>query len=113
MGLRRKPHTLTLIPVSESKTGGRVDVPVEGTARNIACQITPLSSDQAFKTFGGDIDLKRPSLMLCDPSDGVGIKVGDRAVFNSQRYFVNAPPMDWGAGLATDCTQILLEMEQF
>lgn len=104
---------MTLIPVTESKTGGRVDVPVEGTARNILGQVTPMTSDQAFRTFGGDIDLKRPFLFLCDPADGAGIKVGDRAVFNSVRYFVNAPPMDWGAGMATDCTQILLEMEQF
>lgn len=99
--------------MSDGYTGGRVDVPVEGTHRSFKGQVTPMTAEQAIRTFGGDIDLKQPHLLLCDPGDGQGIKDGDRVIFNSERYFVAAPVMNWGAGLSTDCCQILIEKEQF
>jgi hypothetical protein len=113
MSLRRKPHTFTHIPVTESKTGGRVDVPVEGTPRNVKGQITPMTADAVFKTFAGDLDVSRPFLFLCDvDSYSRTIKPGDRGVFNGERFYVNAEPMPWEAGDSTNCLQILLEKER-
>ena len=111
MALRRRPHKVTFIPVNATYTGGRVDVPEEGTARTIMCQVTPLTAEQVVRTFGGDVDLKRPQLMLCNKADGESAKVGDRVVWQSKNYFVMAPPMVWQAGQTTDCVQILLERE--
>lgn len=113
MSLRRKPHTFTLITVTESHTGGRVDVPVEGASRAIRCQITPMNADAVLRTFAPQTDVSQPHLMLCDTGDAAGIKVGDRGIYDGERYFVNAPVMAWKAGVATNCAQILLEKEQF
>ncbi len=113
MGLQRKPHTFTHIPVRNSSTGGRVDVPVEGTQRAVRCQITPMTADAAFKTFSGDLQINQPYLMLCDlDSYTRNIRSGDRGIFGGQRFYINAAPMDWQAGEATNCLQILLEKEQ-
>lgn len=113
MALRRRPHSFTLLPVTETHTGGRVDAPAEGTGRIIKCQITPMATDAVLRTFVPDIELKQPHLMLCDPADGEGITVGDRGVFGGRRFRVSAPIMSWGAGSATDHCQILLDAEQY
>lgn len=111
--VRIKPHTFVHIPVTETVSGGRVDVPAKGESRAIRCQITPLAAEAAFKTFGGDIQVGQPYLLLCDVTPyNRTIKSGDRGTFNGAEFYVNAAPMHWEAGRSTDCIQILLEKEQ-
>jgi hypothetical protein len=113
VSLRRKPHTATHTVVSESHTGGRVDVPVEGATRTISGQLTPMTADSVFRTFAGDLTVGRPHMWLCD-DDAYNrtIKAGDKFTISGVKYYVNAAPMHWGAGTSTNCIQILLEMEQ-
>lgn len=72
-----------------------------------------MTAEQAFKTFAGDLEVRRPHLMLCDVADGESIKVSDRGIFDGNRFYVKAAPMVWNAGEATNCCQILLDMEQY
>lgn len=111
MALRRRPHSVVLVPVNNTYTGGRVDVPEEGTGRVVKGQLTPMTTEAVVRTFGGDVDLQRPHLFLCNVSDGESAKVGDRVVWGSKNFYVKAPPMVWQAGQATDHVQILLERE--
>jgi hypothetical protein len=112
LSLRRKPHIFVLIPVSKTNTNARIDVPEEGSPRSIRCQITPISTESAIRQFG-DIQIRRPHLMLCDVADGRTIKTGDRGEFDSREFFVKADPMIWNAGETTDCCQILIDQKQF
>ncbi len=110
MSLRRKPHAITIVPVANSYTSARVDAPEEGTPVGIKGQITPMTSEQAYKQFG--IESIKPHLMLTDVADGQSLKIGDRVLYNSRSFFLKADPMIWGAGQSTDHCQILISVDQ-
>lgn len=111
--VRTKPHVVNHYPVATTSTGGRADVPTDGTGRAVRCQITPMSADAALRTFSGDLRLSQPHLMLCDVDTyNRTIKSGDKVVWQGLEYYVNAAPMVWEAGISTDCIQILLEKEE-
>lgn len=112
MALARRPHSAVHYPVTKTTSSGRVDVPTDGTAKTIRCQITPMNAESAFRTFGGDISLSQPHLMLVNIDAYTRtIKSADKVVYGGFRFYVNAAPMIWEAGVSTDCIQILLEKE--
>jgi hypothetical protein len=110
--VKSKPHIFTHIPVRNSSTGGRVDVPTEQTPRNIRCQITPMTAESAIKTFG-DIEVRRPHLMICEVEDGETIRKGDDGVFDGEEFFVKEAPMHFKAGRSTNHSQVLLDQKQY
>ena len=112
MPLKKKPHTLSFTPVSESVDSSWVaQPPSEGTAVSVDGQLTPISSQSAFERFG--VELSRPHLWMCDDTDASSIKVGYKATVGSREFFVKSPPMIWDAIASISCMECVLEEKEY
>ena len=112
MALRKKPHTLSFTPVTETTNGSyEVQPAAEGTAVSVDGQLTPISSQAAFERFG--VELSRPHLWMCDDTDASSIKVGYKATVGSREFFVKSPPMIWDAIASISCMECILEEREY
>jgi hypothetical protein len=76
MPLQIKPHTARIFPPRKGKTDAGEMLPLEHLpdGPQIACNIRPVSSEQAFRQWG--VEVKEGFQMLCEVEDGKELAFG-------------------------------------
>lgn len=114
MALRKKVHTLTFYPITETPnaTTKVVPVPSEGAGVAVQGQLTPMSAESAFKATG--LELNNPHLFLCDVEDAGSIPFNAKAIDSAGViYAVRTKPKKWNAITANSCAETVLEQVEF
>lgn len=112
MPIRRKSHTLTFTPITETPdaTTKIVPVPTEGTSFDLRGQLTPMSAEQSYRATG--LELTNGYLFMADASaNAKTLTVNYKAVdADSNVYQVRTRPKVWEAIASLSCVEIYLEL---
>lgn len=116
MAVKKKTHSLTFYPLTETAdpTTKKVPVPTEGTGVSVQGQLTPMKADAAFQATG--IELNNPHLFLCDIEDvaSVPIKANIQAEdADGNAYVVTTKPNQWSAITAQSFAEVILEQVEY
>ncbi len=85
-----KPHTLTVNPVQETKSGDVIESYTFGSAITLRGQVSEKTSERAFRDFGHETS--NPAYLMLDVDDSASVKPGDKVTVNGRVYYVQAGP---------------------
>jgi len=110
VGLRRKPHAVTVdLPeavIQDDVLNGYGDSP-QGTVEGM---LYPVDSGTMFERFG--VETKRGSAFLCDPEHAPKFVEGGRVSHGGRKYAVKGEPLVYqGFGAADNATVPLEEVD--
>lgn len=95
MALPYKPHTATVAAIAAGTTGRQVTSHSRSGSTSVRGMLEEINPEVAVRDFGLAVDF--PGIWLCDLTDAVSIKVGDKITVNARDYYVKAGPQKMDA----------------
>lgn len=103
-----KPHTVRVYAATETAAGpptyAAIGVPVK-------CQVTPMSFETAFKATGKE--LKRPHMLLAEPTDKEHLFPGNKVVHGGDIFFVHTDAATYELGTPADNAMVVISQSQY
>ncbi len=108
MGLRRKPHTVTVETPTQVLSAGNILLghtdTTQGTVRG---QLTPSDPGTTYEQYG--INTSRPHLFFCDVADASKFVVGGEVTYGARLFSIVSVPRTFAGHGGGDHTSVVLE----
>lgn len=101
------PHDVTRKPRTNSTDShGQRTAPGTGAVSTYKAQVTPMSTEAAYKQF--NVELDEPFLMICSVANAQANAIGDKITYDGDDYAImKSPQIFKGIGPADHGSQVM------
>jgi len=107
VALKRRPHTWTVAIAAESNSGGMTLSPHYLTPVTVRGQISGISSEAAYRTYGQEVT--QGFELLCNTADATYHAVGAKVIWNAESYIVKTDAITQNHNSAADHARFLIQ----